>query len=76
MMKRGKRNKQQYKQTKFLTKQIQKTISVKNFTKLLMTVVLLATYSCVQDSTEDLAPAVSGSVNGSGEVKTLQVALP
>ena len=64
------------KQTKFLTKQIQKTISVKNFTKLLMAVVLLATYSCVQDSTEDLAPAVSGSVNGSGEVKTLQVALP
>ena len=41
-----------------------------------MAVVLLATYSCVQDSTEDLAPVVSGSVNGSGEVKTLQVALP
>ena len=41
-----------------------------------MAVVLLATYSCVQDTTEDLAPAVSGSANGSGEVKTLQVALP
>ena len=41
-----------------------------------MAVVLLATYSCVQDSTEDLAPVVSGPVNGSGEVKTLQVALP
>ena len=49
---------------------------MKNFTKLLMAVVLLATYSCVQDSTEDLAPVVSGSANGSGEVKTLQVALP
>ena len=71
-----KRNIQNKQQTKFLTNQIQKTISVKNFTKLLMAVVLLATYSCVQDSTEDLAPVVSGSVNGSGEVKTLQVALP
>ena len=41
-----------------------------------MAVVLLATYSCVQDTTEDLAPVVSGTVNGSGEVKALQVALP
>ncbi len=41
-----------------------------------MAVVLLATYSCVQDTTEDLAPSISGSVNGSGEVKTLQVTLP
>ncbi len=41
-----------------------------------MAVVLLATYSCVQDTTEDLAPVVSGPVSGSGEVKTLQVALP
>ena len=41
-----------------------------------MAVVLLATYSCVQDTTEDLAPSVSGQVNGSGEVKTLQVSLP
>ena len=49
---------------------------MKNFTKLLMAVVLLATYSCVQDQTEDLAPVVSGSANGSGELKTLQVALP
>ena len=77
MTKREKqRNKQTKQTTKFLTKQIQKTISVKNFTKLLMAVVLLATYSCVQDSTEDLAPVVSESGNGSGEVKTLQVALP
>lgn len=41
-----------------------------------MAVVLLATCSCVQDTTEDLAPQISGSVNGSGEVKTLQVTLP
>ena len=41
-----------------------------------MAVVLLATYSCVQDSTEDLAPTLSGPNSGSGEVKTLQVALP
>ena len=41
-----------------------------------MAVVLLATYSCVQDSTEDLAPVISASVNGSGEVKALQVTLP
>ena len=37
---------------------------------------MLATYSCVQDTTEDLAPVISGSANGSGEVKALQVALP
>ena len=50
---------------------------MKNFTKLLMAVVLLASYSCVQDPTQDLAPVVSGSADGSsGEVKTLQVALP
>ena len=49
---------------------------MKNFTKLLMAVVLLATYYCVQDSTEDLAPVISASVNGSGEVKALQVTLP
>lgn len=61
----------------FLINQIQKTISVKNFTKLLMTVVLLATCSCVQDTTEDLSPILSETVgSGSGEVKTLQAALP
>ena len=49
---------------------------MKNFTKLLMAVVLLATYSCVQDQTEDLSPVVSGAANGSGELKTLQVSLP
>ncbi len=49
---------------------------MKNFTKLLMAVVLLTSYSCMQDPTEDVAPVVSGSANGSGEVKTLQVSLP
>jgi len=49
---------------------------VKNFTKLLMAVVLLATYSCVQDSTEDLAPVISAPSQDSGEVKALQIALP
>ena len=62
---------------KIFNNQIQKTISVKNFTKLLMTVVLFAAYSCVQDTTEDLNPILAGSVDGSsGEVKALQVALP
>lgn len=43
-----------------------------------MTVVLLAAYSCVQDNTEDLAPIVSGPgyESGSGELRTLQVAMP
>ncbi len=49
---------------------------MKNFTKLLMAVVLLASYSCVQDTTEDLAPVISESGSGSGEAKTLQVSLP
>ncbi|MBE6197781.1 MAG: hypothetical protein E7141_03780 [Rikenellaceae bacterium] len=49
---------------------------MKNFTKLLMAVVLLASYSCVQDTTEDLAPTISGPTSGSGELKTLQVSLP
>ena len=51
---------------------------MKNFSKLLMTVVLLAAYSCVQDQTEDLAPVVSGPgyESGSGELRTLQVAMP
>ena len=61
----------------FLTNNFKKLTSVKNFTKLLMAVVLLASYSCMQDPTQDLAPVVSGSADGSsGEVKTLQVALP
>ena len=75
-MKRMGEERNNHKQNNLLTKQTQKTISVKNFTKLLMAVVLLATYSCVQDTTEDLTPEISGSVNGSGEVKTLQVTLP
>ena len=41
-----------------------------------MAVVLLATYSCVQDSTEDLAPVISAPGQDSGEVKALQIALP
>ena len=49
---------------------------MKNFTKLLMTVVLLASYSCVQDTTEDLAPVISAPGSGSGVAGTLQVALP
>ena len=53
-----------------------KTISVKNFTKLLMSVVLLATFACVQDPTESQAPIVVGPGSGSGEVQTLQVSMP
>ena len=69
--------KQDHKQNKILTNNFKKLTSVKNFTKLLMAVILLASYSCVQDTTEDLVPVVSGSSNeSSGEVKTLQVALP
>ena len=49
---------------------------MKNFTKLLMSVVLLATFACVQDPTEVQAPIVSGSGSESGEVKTLQVSMP
>ena len=49
---------------------------MKNFTKLLMLVVLLVSYSCVQDTTEDLAPVISEPNGGSGEVKTLQVSMP
>lgn len=42
-----------------------------------MAVVLLATYSCVQDTTHDEVPVVTAPGQGSsGEVKTLQVALP
>lgn len=52
-----------------------KTISVKNFTKLLMAVVLLATYSCVQDQTDELVPVLPEQ-GGSGEVATLRVTLP
>ena len=51
---------------------------MKNFSKLLMAVILLASYSCVQDTTEDLAPVVSGPgyESGSGEVRTLPVSMP
>ncbi|MBR2032441.1 MAG: hypothetical protein IKA04_09570 [Alistipes sp.] len=51
---------------------------MKNFTKLLMAVVLLTSYSCVQDTTEDLAPVITdpSQESGSGVVRTLQVALP
>ena len=41
-----------------------------------MSVVLLATFSCTQDLTEDQAPIVSGNGSGSGEVQTLQVSMP
>ena len=41
-----------------------------------MAVVLLASYSCVQDATEDLAPVISDPNGGSGDVKTLQVTMP
>ena len=41
-----------------------------------MVVVLLASYSCVQDSTQDLAPVISDPNGGSGEVNTLQVSMP
>ncbi len=61
---------------KSLTNKLKTTISVKNFTKLLMAVVLLATYSCVQDATKDEVPVISAPGQGSGEVKALQVALP
>ncbi len=37
---------------------------------------MLASFSCVQDPTEALAPTISESANGSGEVKALQVSLP
>lgn len=49
---------------------------MKNFTKLLMSLALLATTACVQDATEDLTPTLSGSVNGGGEVRSLQIGLP
>ena len=48
---------------------------MKNFTKLLMAVVLLAASACVQDNTEDLAPVLPEQ-GGSGEVATLRVTLP
>ena len=70
------KTKQNNKITNKIFNKLKKTISVKNFTKLLMMVVLLATYSCVQDTTEDLAPELSGAGSGSGEVKTLQAVLP
>ena len=41
-----------------------------------MSVVLLATFSCTQDITENQAPIVSGNGDGSGEVQTLQVSMP
>ena len=41
-----------------------------------MAVVLLASYSCVQDTTEDLGPVVSGSGQGGGKVATLRVSMP
>lgn len=37
---------------------------------------MFVSYSCVQDTTEDLAPVISESGSGSSEVKTLQVNLP
>ena len=37
---------------------------------------MLASYSCVQDATEDLAPVISDPNGGSGDVKTLQVTMP
>ena len=37
---------------------------------------MFVSYSCVQDPTKDLAPTISESGSGSGEVRTLQVALP
>ena len=61
---------------KSLTNKLKTTISVKNFTKLLMAVVLFASYSCVQDTTEDLAPTITGPGSESGEVATLRVSLP
>ena len=41
-----------------------------------MAVVLLASYSCVQDTTEDLGPVVSGSGQEGGKVATLRVSMP
>ena len=41
-----------------------------------MSVVLLATFSCTQDVTEDQALVVPETGSGSGEVKTLQVSMP
>ena len=41
-----------------------------------MLAVLFAGYSCVQDTTEDLAPIISGANGEGGEVKTLQVSMP
>ena len=41
-----------------------------------MSVVLLATFACVQDPTEVQAPIISGPGSESGEVKTLQVSMP
>ena len=49
---------------------------MKNFTKLLMAVVLFASYSCVQDTTEDLAPVISAPELENGAVKTLQAVMP
>lgn len=37
---------------------------------------MFASYSCVQDLTEDLAPTITGSGSESGEVATLRVSLP
>ncbi len=37
---------------------------------------MLASYSCVQDTTADLAPVISEPNGGSGEVGTLQVSMP
>ncbi|MBR6655819.1 MAG: hypothetical protein IKL20_04365 [Alistipes sp.] len=49
---------------------------MKNFTKLLMSVVLLTAAACTQDLTDDQAPVISENGGGSGEVKTLQVSMP
>ena len=41
-----------------------------------MSVVLLATFACVQDPTEVQAPVISEVGSGSGVVQTLQVSMP
>ena len=41
-----------------------------------MAVVLFASYSCVQDTTEDLAPVISAPELENGAVKTLQAVMP
>ena len=48
---------------------------MRNFTKLLMAVILLATSACVQDPTEELVPVLPDQ-GESGKVATLRVSLP